>query len=122
MVGLLQVEKPMRSGAPALGYNRYGQEQFGAPGEAWCESIKQSSLSLPLSATGEFQIDTTGTYHGMNIKKMAVSTDLLHYIQHIKYTHLLQEVAAKPRPQPEVTKQPDILRNGKQFYACWMQL
>ena len=26
-----------------------------------------------------------------------------------------QEVAAKPRPQPEVTKRPDIQRNGKLF-------
>lgn len=47
MVDLLQVEKPARFGAPSQ-YNRYGQEQFGAPGEVWCESISQTSFSLQL--------------------------------------------------------------------------
>lgn len=54
--------KPLKPGA-TRGYSRYDQEKFGK------------------EATGEFRIDTTGTYHGMTLKTMT-------------------EVASKPIPEP----------------------
>ena len=82
--------KPVRHPpAPTHGYSRYDQERFkGQEGKHYCNQIADYAMIFFISETGEFKIDTTGTYHGMTINS-------------------LTEDVPKPRSQaPMVAKQP----------------
>ncbi|XP_064395224.1 parafibromin-like [Halichondria panicea] len=76
---------------PTHGYNRYGQERF------------------TNEDTGDFKIDTSGTYHGMTLKSMTESVTKSAPTNHKALTDKTQQIPPKPSRKDHRSRTPILV-------------